>query len=306
MQITLYETFRAVFYSGFYLAHALKAYEAEGLDVRLSAAADPAGAAPALLAGEADVIWSGPMRLMQYHDRDPDCPLVGFAEMVTRDPFYVVGRRPNPGFRFADLLDCRLATVSEVPTPWLCLQEDIRRAGVDPDRIHRVANRSMAENAAGLRAGDVDAVQLFEPFVEQLVRDGAGHIWWAAAQRGPTSYTTLITKRERLRDDPAMALAMTRALYRAQNWLHSHGPAEIADAVAPFFPDLSREVLAGAIGRYKDAGLWGRNPLLPVTGYVRLKTGMLSGGFISRDVPYAACVDPRFAEQVMAETPAAA
>lgn len=142
MQITLYETFRAVFYTGFYLAHALKAYDAEGLDVRLSASEDPAGAVPALLAGEADVVWSGPMRLMQHHDVNPDSPLVGFAEMVTRDPFFVVGRTPKPNFRFADLLDCRVGTVSEVPTPWLCLQEDIRRAGVDPDRIERVTDRT--------------------------------------------------------------------------------------------------------------------------------------------------------------------
>jgi NitT/TauT family transport system substrate-binding protein len=29
----------------------------------------------------------------------------------------------------------RIATVSEVPTPWLCLQEDLRQAGIDPARL---------------------------------------------------------------------------------------------------------------------------------------------------------------------------
>ena len=301
MQITLYETFRAVFYTGFYLAHALKLYEAEGLDVRLSAAKDPAGAVRALLAGEADVIWSGPMRLMQEHDRHPTSQLVGFAEMVTRDPFYVVGRTPRPQFRFADLLDCRLATVSEVPTPWLCLQEDIRRAGVDPGRIDRVTDGTMAQNADALRSGSVDAVQLFEPFVEMLVREGAGHIWWTAADRGPTSYTTLITLKPRLERDPETALKMTRALHRAQQWLHSHRPDEIAAAVAPFFPQLPQDVLTGAIARYAGTGIWGHDPLLPPVGFTRLKIGMMSGGFISRDVPYEACVEPRFAAQVIRE-----
>ena len=301
MPITLYETFRALFYSGFYLAHALKLYEAEGLDVRLAAPSEPAGAAKAMLAGETDVMWGGPMRLLQHHDQDPQCPLVGFAEMVTRDPFFVVGRRPNPSFRFADLLQCRVGTVSEVPTPWLCLQEDVRRAGLDPDQMERVTDGTMTQNAEALRAGRLDAVQLFEPYVEQLVRDGVGHIWFAAASRGATSYTTLITSRARLRDDPETALRMTRALYRAQQSLHAHDAPKVAEAVAGFFPDLPREVLTAAIARYKSLGIWGRNPLLPVTGFVRLKVGMLSGGFISRDIPYDACVERRFAEQVIAE-----
>jgi hypothetical protein len=37
--------------------------------------------------------------------------------------------------------------VSEVPTPWWTLQDDIRRAGLDPDAVRRVTDRSMAENA---------------------------------------------------------------------------------------------------------------------------------------------------------------
>jgi NitT/TauT family transport system substrate-binding protein len=29
------------------------------------------------------------------------------------------------------------AIVSEVPTPWLCLQEDLRQAGIDPAPLRR-------------------------------------------------------------------------------------------------------------------------------------------------------------------------
>ena len=77
--------------------------------------------------------------------------LVAFCEVVTRDPFFVVGRAPRPDFRLADLLECRIGTVSEVPTPWMCLQDDLRRAGLDPDAVDRVADKTMADNAAALR-----------------------------------------------------------------------------------------------------------------------------------------------------------
>ena len=302
--VTLYETFRAVFYTPFYLPFTLGNYAAEGLDVQLGAPRKLGGAAPALLAGEVDVIWSGPLKLIEHHDRDPGCPLVAFCEVVTRDPFFLVAREPNPGFRFHDLLDRTVGIVSEVPTPWLCLQDDIRRAGIDPDAVRRISDRTMPENAAALRAGDVDVVQLFQPMVESLVAEGAGHIWYAAATRGPTSYTTLITTRETTSRTPDVVMAMTRAIYRSQKWLHTKTPTEIGESVAEFFPGLSRELLVGAIERYLDLGIWGRNPRLPCVGFVRQKLAMLSGGYITRDVPYESCVDNGFADAVIAEDPA--
>ena len=56
---------------------------------------------------------------------------------MTRDPFFLIGREPRPDFALADLYGKRVATVSEVPTPWLCLQEDMRRVGLDPDALPR-------------------------------------------------------------------------------------------------------------------------------------------------------------------------
>ena len=61
----------------------------------------------------------------------------------------------------------------------------------------------MEENDAALRAGKLDAVHLFQPYAERLIASGAGHLWYAAATRGLTAYTTLVTRRDVLdqRDD---------------------------------------------------------------------------------------------------------
>ena len=56
------------------------------------------------------------MRVMETYQALPGCDIVCFAEVVTRDPFVLLGRRPNPGFVPADLAALRLATVSGVPT----------------------------------------------------------------------------------------------------------------------------------------------------------------------------------------------
>ena len=183
--ITLQENLRGLLYTPFYAALVLGAYRREGVAIEFVSAPEPARAAEGLFDGKVDVAWGGPMRVMQTYDRRADCDLVCFGEAVTRDPFLLIGREPRPGFKFADLYGQRIATVSEVPTPWLCLQEDLRRAGLDPDELPRVADRTMPENVAALRRGELDIVQLFQPFAEELISAGDGHIWYAAATPRP-------------------------------------------------------------------------------------------------------------------------
>jgi NitT/TauT family transport system substrate-binding protein len=187
MALTLIENFRAVFYTPFYAAFARKAYEAEGLEVQRVLSTHPAKTAQALRSGRGDVAWGGPMRLLLAHNQQPGSALVLFCEVVRRDPFFLVGREPRPDWQLADLLHVPGATVSEVPTPWVCLQHDLRLAGLDPAHIRRMPDRAMPDNLAALRAGDIEVMQAFQPCVEQAVEEGVGHIWYAAAARGLTA-----------------------------------------------------------------------------------------------------------------------
>src|ERR1700722_2756045 len=176
MRVRLFENYRFVLYAPFYAAHALKAYEAEGIEVELLPSPGPGKAEAALLAGEVEMMWMGPIRIMKAHEKDPKSPLTAFAEVVCRDPFSLVGATPSPDFTLADLLGKHFASTSEVPTPWLCLEGDLRAAGIDPARLERLIGRAMPENVAGLAAGEIDVAQMFEPFVELAMRNGA-QIW---------------------------------------------------------------------------------------------------------------------------------
>jgi NitT/TauT family transport system substrate-binding protein len=112
--------------------------------------------------------WSNACR----QDEDPRSPLV--CEVVARDPFFLIGRADRPTWTLADVPRLRLATVSEVPTPWLCLQHDLRRNGIDPERLERVTTRTMSANLEAVRNGGVDVAQMFEPYVSMAVQQGIG------------------------------------------------------------------------------------------------------------------------------------
>lgn len=299
MAIRLIENFRALFYAPFYAAELIGAYAAEKVAVERLASTDPERTARALADGSADVMWGGPLRAMRVLDRDPGAGVVCFADAVVRDPFFVIGREPRPDFALPDLMSVRLATVSEVPTPWVCLSQDLRLAGLDPGKVNRIPNCGMAENAAALRADRVDAVQLFQPFVEQLLADGMGYLWYAAATRGPTAYTTFVTRRDVLQQRRGELVRMTRALHRALRWIAATPEQEIGRALGPLFPTVPQQILGAAVARYRSLGLYATDPLIRPEGVAWLKAAMTAAGMLSKDVAFDALVDTSIAAEAL-------
>jgi hypothetical protein len=57
----------------------------------------------------------------------------------------------------------------------------LRDAGVDPDRLERLTNLTMADNLEALRKGDLDLARLFEPYASIISR---------AAQAGSSTRRT--------------------------------------------------------------------------------------------------------------------
>ena len=235
MRLRIAENFRAVFYAPFYAIRALGLAAREGLEVEWLSSDAPGGAIEQVKRGTIDAQWGGPMRVLKDHDTTPDggARLVCFAEVVWRDPFYIIGRQRS--FQLKDVAAMRLGIVSEVPTPWYCLRADLEDAGVDTTTLPTLKDLTMQQQLEALAAGKLDAVQLFEPFASRALAEGHS-ILYAAASRGPTSYTTFITSRERAAKRREEFAALTRATQAMLDWLAAEGPSELARVTAPFFP----------------------------------------------------------------------
>src|SRR5690349_14682141 len=137
MPIRLMENFRAVFYAPYYAIHALGFYEREKVEVELITFQAPGDAVPKLFDSQIDLTWGGPMRVMKAHDQDKHSSLVNFCEVVSHDPFFLIGRKGPQPFRLTELSQKRFASVSEVPAPWMCLQQDLRDQGMAPESLAR-------------------------------------------------------------------------------------------------------------------------------------------------------------------------
>jgi NitT/TauT family transport system substrate-binding protein len=185
----------------------------------------------------------------------------------------------------------RFAAVSEVPTPWVCHQHDLREIGISPEAIKRVSDRTMAENYASLRKGELEVMQAFEPFVSMAEMDHAGKLLYAASSRGPTVYTAFIATRVAIARQREVFVAMTRALAKMEQWLYVNSAEELGNAIAPFFAHVPKDILVPSLQRCRDAGLWARNPEMSKQGFNRLGLSFVSGGLLQRSPVYDDCVE---------------
>jgi len=291
MRLRIAENFEALFYAPIYALQALGFAEQENLLIDWLPPGGPGGAIDAVRAGDSDLTWGGPMRVLRDRDIWPDdeASLVCLGEIVGRDPFMLLMRatdaaRCEARLAMSDLAALRLSVVSEVPTPWLCLQQDLRDAGMDPASMvaagRVVQGLSMSAQIDALRAGSVDVVQLFEPYASQIERDGLASVVYAASTRGPCCYTTFIASRRTLKQHREPLAALQRALSRVQSWIAAMGPEALAQCVAPRLPEVRPDVLKDAVSRYVSAGVWAMPPQVSREGVDRLRRSLLTGGFV--------------------------
>ncbi len=284
--ITLYENLRTIVYTPFYLADRRGFWSDEGLEVNIQLSPDPVETAEGLLAGRADISWGGPMRVMLHHDRDPDCQLVAFGQVVARDPFILIGREPNPDFHFRDLRDRRLAIAEEVPTPWMTLQDDLIRAGIEPSQLDIAERAAMKTFPDRLASGEIDVAQVLEPYASGALADGTAHIWHRFAERGDIGYTSFYTTRRYFQNNITTCRSLLTGVGRALEVVAIEPADDIAAELGTLFPDVPLTILASAIAGYQSSNLWARQTDLTAATFVRLKSALLSGGLISTDIPY--------------------
>lgn len=292
MNIRLAENFRAVFYAPFYATHALGLFAEQGVSITLLDSPSPGAGIAELAKGNIDVMWGGPLRVIKERDQfeRTEGSLVAFCEVAAKDPFFLLRRRQVAPFELKDLINLRFASVSEVPTPWLCLQQDLREVGVDPAQLNRVADRSMQDNLDALLRGELEVIQVFEPYVSLALANQDLEIVHAASQRGYTAYTTFISTIDGMQRNHAGFEAMIAAIEKFRPWLAAHGPAELARVVKSFYPHVSLDILTACLTRYHAAELWTCRRAISRQGFARLAASMLDSGYIERAARYEDCV----------------
>jgi NitT/TauT family transport system substrate-binding protein len=297
--------FHTPFYAPLAVGIALGHFRDEDLEVttRPAAALGRSSTMTALLEGDAEIALGGLMRSFELADRSGPVT-VHFAEVCSRNGFFLLARAPRPDFRWADLAGATVLSFAEAPTPWQCLLTVLRRHGVDAGAVRIERARPSPEAVAAFRGGHGDFLEQPQPVVERLLTEGAAHLVASMGEAtGPLPFSSYMTTPAFLAREPEVVRAFTRAVYRTQRWMAGHDAAAIAAAIAPTFPETGPPLLERAVARYHRQGTWAADPLLRRPGFAYLEDILLSGGFIGRRARYEDLVDTDVAGRVMAENP---
>ncbi|MBI4246198.1 MAG: ABC transporter substrate-binding protein [Candidatus Rokubacteria bacterium] len=299
MKITVMEPFRSLFYAPQFVALHGGGFAAEGRDVTGVTADGSSIPIRALAEGRAQFSMGGVMRSLDVADRGGRL-IPHFAEVNSRNGFFLLARQPRPDFAWRDLAGRTVISFAGAPTPWQCMLTVLRREGVDPARVTFVRTLPGADAVAAFRAGRGDFLEAGQPTTEALLAEGAAHLVVSMGEAtGPVPFSSYMTTPDRLRREPELVRAFTRAVYRAQRWIARHGAAEIAGLIAPSFADIPAEVRVRVVERYLRQSTWAPDPILRRPGFEYLHDILLNGGFIKRRHRYEDLVDTGYARQVV-------
>ena len=294
--LRLMETFRTVFYTPIYVTVAGGYLETEGLDVTFETCpAQFPHPLSALNNGAADIVQSGIMRSIMAADWGGETVPRHFAEINSRDGFFVLGREPAGEFKWADLVGSTVIPVGFSPMPWASFQYALRNNGIDVDGLTLLPDLGLGEAVEAFRAGKADFIHLPEPAAEQLLADGVGHLAVALGKvNGHIAYSSFAATNGFLNGQPDVVHRFVVGYSRALTWLESATPAQVSDAIAAFFPDTDPDLITASVARYKDQGNWPSTPHLGQPQYDGLQEILVAAGMVKEWQGYEKVVSGEF------------
>lgn len=300
--IRVIEAFRNLFYSPFYVTHAVGFFDAEGLDVTMRPRDAGESVVDLLGAGSFNVALTGIMRSLVAADEGKADYPVAFAEVNSRDGFVMLSRQPIENFRWSDVEGHTVISFREPPTPWMSLLRAFKNESVNATKVQLSVEQPIPEAIDAFTQGYGDFIELPEPFAQQLIVDGIAHLAAPMGRYvGVVPYSSFAATPAFLAEHHDHILGFTRALYAGQRWISRHGPDEIAALVAPYLPGFDVGLLVPGVERYQAQETWASDPLLRPEGFYRLQDILREGGLINGMHRYEDQVTTVFADAVMAE-----
>ena len=181
-------------------------------------------------------------------------------------------------------------------------QHDVlRQNGLEPGvDVNVDTSVQFALMAGAFTGGTADFTTLFEPTASMVEAEGKGYVLCSIGEEsGEIPYTCYYASKKLIAEKPEMIQSFTNAIYKGQQWVATHSAAEIAEAIAPFFPDTSLELLTTVTQRHKDIDAFMSDPILKRESFDRLQTVMEQAGVLPKRADYDAMVNTEFAANAM-------
>lgn len=299
--IKIAEVTRSLFYAPQYVALEEGFFEEVGLDVELQTTWGGDKTMTALLSEGADMALVGAETSIYVYAQNSKDYAINFAQLTQTDGTFLVAKEPKPNFTWEDLKDTTFLGQRKGGMPQMVGEFVLKQHGINPQTdLDLQQNIEFANIPGAFVSGEAEYVQLFEPTASTFEKEGKGHIVASFGEEsGHVPYTVYMTKQSFIDKNKADVEKFTRAIYKAQQWVETHTPEEIAQVIQPYFEDTELEMLTASIERYKSQASFATDPVLDKKEWNNLKEIMNEAGELPEDVPYEELVNTEIAEDVI-------
>ena len=300
--LRLSEVTHSVFYAPQYAAMSQGFFAEEGLELELLNGGGADKVMTSVLTGEVEIGLAGPEAsiyvLLEGRENAPKI----FAQLTRRDGNFLMGRT-DEDFSWENLRGKTIIGGRKGGVPEMTLEYVMKQNGIIPQEDAIVDTTIQFDMMAGaFSGGNGDYVTLFEPTATEMELAGQGYILCSIGEEsGEIPYTAYFAAGDYLEENPEIIQKFTNAIAKGQRWVAEHTDAEVAEAIAPYFPDTDLSVLEAVSARYRGIGAWNETPIMGEEGLERLQDMMEEAGELKERVEFSQLVDNSFAEQAAAQ-----
>jgi len=297
------EVVRSIFYAPVYVAMNEGFFTDEGLEIELTTGQGADKVMTALLSGGADIGLAGPEATVYVLNQGQEDYVINFAQLTKRDGSFLVGRKPEPDFKWENLRGKTVIGGRPGGVPEMVLEHVLRKHGLNPGKdVEIITNLQFTATTGAFIGGTGDYVANFEPNASQLEKEGYGYVVASLGiAGGELPYTVFGARKSYIAENPEVIQRFTNAVYRGQLWVENHSSEDIARSIQSFFPDTDLELITMVIERYKAQDTWAKDPIMKAESLDRLQEIIIEAGELSEPVDSNLLITHEFALQAMEE-----
>ena len=299
--LRLNEVAHSIFYAPQYVAIEKGYFEEEGIALELINGSGADNVMTAVLAGEADVGFMGSESSIYVYQEGAQDSIINFAQLTQRAGNFLVARKADPDFTWSKLKGKTILGGRPGGMPEMVLEYILKKNGIDPARdVKIITNIDFGLTAQAFASGQGDYTVEFEPFAASLEADKKGVVVASLGEAsGNVPYTAYSARESYLKDHQDLLQHFTNALQKGMDYVQSHTPEEIAEVIAPQFPQTDAKALETVVRRYYDQGTWKADMIFEQESFELLQDILEQSGVIEQRAPYDKLVDTSLAKKAV-------
>lgn len=299
VKITLSEVAHSIFYAPQYVSIELGYFEDESIDLNLVTGFGADKVMTALVSKEADIGFMGSESSIYVYQEGSTDYAVNFAQLTQRAGNFLVSRDNETDFKWDNLKGMTVLGGRAGGMPQMLFEYILKKNGISPvDDLTILQNVDFGSTAAAFTSGIADYTVEFEPSATLLEQQKEGYVVASlGTDSGYVPYTAYCANKSFIEKHPDVIQGFTNAIQKGLDYVNSHTSSEIAEVIAPQFPETDLDTITTIVDRYKTQDTWKGDTIFEKKSFELLKDILKQSGELGSDVPYEKLVTTDYSKK---------